>query len=137
MEIKDLHMLSSKTIQMLLISIKYSTKHLDKLGIEDVKVALKLKIEEETALNTYRVSAYPKRLKIKGRIQTLCPRFSAIRSIKNLTYLQVLLKGLEGLVNSLEHEAYNLVQAMIQEIEVKAAEAAKANAHSTGTIRRH
>ena len=66
-----------------------------------LKLLLKLKIEEETALNTYRVSAHPKRLKIKGRTQTLYSRFSTIGSIKNLTYVQVLLEGLEGLVNSL------------------------------------
>ena len=46
MEIKDLHMLSSKKIHRLLISLKCSTNHLNKLVIEDVKVALKLKIEE-------------------------------------------------------------------------------------------
>ena len=119
MEIKYLHKLSSKIIQMLLISLKCSTNHLDKLAIEDVKGALKLKIEEETALDTYRVSAHPKRLKIKGRTQTLCPKFSAIGSIKNLTYLQVLLEGLEGPVNSLEQEAYDLVQARIQEIKAR------------------
>ena len=56
--------------------------HLDKLTIEDVKVSLKLNIEEETALDTYRVSEHPKRLKIKGRTQTLCPKFSAIGRYK-------------------------------------------------------
>ena len=84
MELKDFHRLSSKTIQRLLIFLMCSTNHLDKLAIEDVKVALKLNIKEETALDTYRVNAHPKRLKIKGKTQTLCPKFSAIGSIKIL-----------------------------------------------------
>ena len=119
MEIKDLHMLSSKKIHRLLISLKCSTNHLDKLVIEDVKVALKLKIEEETALDTSRVMAHPKRMRIKGRTQTLCPKFSAIGKAKNLSYLRILLEGLEGPVNCLEQEAYDLVHARIQVIEAK------------------
>ena len=65
MEIKDLHMLSSKKIHSLLISLKCSTNHLEKLVIEDVKFVLKLKIEEETALDTSRVMAHPKRMRIE------------------------------------------------------------------------
>ena len=87
-------MLSSKKIHTLLISLKCSTNHLDKLVIEDVKVALKLKVEEETALDTSRVMAHPKRMRIKGRTQTLCTKFSEIGKVKNISYLRIILDGL-------------------------------------------
>ena len=137
MEIKYLHMLSSKKIHRLLISLKCSTNHLDKLVIEDVKGALQLKIEQETALDTSRVMEHPKRMRIKGGTQTLCLKFSAIGRVKNLSYLRILLEGLEGPVNYLEQEAYDLVQERIQVIEDEAAEVDKAKAQLTGTSRRH
>ena len=76
---------------------------------------------------------HTKRMRIKGRTQTLCSKFSAIGKVKNLSYLRILLEGLLGPVNCLEQEAYDLLQAKIQVIEAEAAKYAKAKAHSTGT----
>ena len=81
--------------------------------------------------------AHPKRMRIKGRTQTLCPNFSLIGKAKNLSYLRILLDGLEGPINYIEQEAYDLVQERIQVIEAEVAEVAKAKAQSTGTSRKH
>ena len=117
LEVSKLHAHKSKFIEGVLGQLKMSTNYLDKLALNQVTCALELKIREETALDTHRVMNHPKRFVVKGNTQTLRHRFKDVSKIQNLSYLRIVLNGLEKPTNSLEQEAYDLVSKRIVDLE--------------------
>ena len=113
LKVSKLHAHKSKFIEGVLGQLKTLTNYLDNLALNQVTCALELKIREEIVMDTQRVMNHPKRFVVKGNTQTLRHRFKKVSKMQNLSYMRIVLDGLEEPTNSLEQETYDLVSKRI------------------------
>ena len=112
----DLQTLSSDQIHELFVLLKKSTNRLDKVGLKEIHDALKWKRSKETELDTSRVKANPKMIRVFGHSQCVFLKFSDINQVTNIGHLKMFLKGFDAPTNSLEQQAVDLLKERFEEL---------------------
>ena len=115
--LSKLRELRSTRIESLFVQLKMSRNRSDKVALIEVRDALKMRRNEETKINTKRVTAFPRVMTVFGYTSHVSLRFRDVRLVTSMGYLRMFINGMANPENELEAEALDLVSERMKKLQ--------------------